>query len=347
MNLVCNQIDGLCRTCTKKSYNMQNLFDDTNDGETIADKIYLCSQIHITQQIDRPSKICNQCAYKLEQAYEFYESVRNSEQIFEKMLSMPATTLQTCKKETPIPAEMVEVKMEMQHLDNIIEHDSTTTPIADIVDVIVDVDIKEEQTEFDSLEVEPMVKKQRKRTTTKKRTTTSGEQRGRVKRPNRTFECYRCGEKFSSSWKTSVHLRQHYAAEKYQCNVCRARFVVWNDYNRHLCQGTSIACSYCNETFFNTIALLNHLDQAHDEKTLFKCQKCARFYSMELLKQIHMQQHVDVESEDSKMYGCTICKKRFSNRLSLRNHKEIHSEEKCKLKNKKIMKKFEHVRIIC
>lgn len=328
MNPECtNQFDELCRTCTKKSYNMQNLFDDISNGETLAQRIYLCSQIHITQQIDRPSKICNQCVYQLEQAYEFYESVKNSEQRFQKMLLMPTENPQIYKKGTPIPAEMVEVKMELQHSDNIIEHDSTITPIANIVDVIVDV--KEEQNEYDSLELEPIVKKQRKQTTTtKKRAAILVEKRSRGKHPNRTFECYRCKEQFPSSWKTSVHLRQHYAAEKFKCNICGVRFIVWDDYNRHLCQGTSIACSYCNETFYATNALLNHLDHSHDEKTLFKCQKCAQFYSMELLKQIHMQQHIEIESEDSKPYGCSVCKKRFSTRLSLRNHKEIHSEEK-------------------
>lgn len=336
MSVECSQFDELCRTCTKKSYDMQNLFDASQDGVTLAEKIHLCSQIQIAKQIDRPSKICCECAYKLEQAYAFYESVRNSEQIFRKMTLIPVKNLDNCTKERPIPAEMVEVKMELQHIDNIIENDSTTSLIADIGDVIIDVDVKEEeeeQTEYDSLEIEPPIKKQRKQTaittpTKSKRTTTSVEKRGKEKHASRSFECYRCKEKFFSAWKTSVHLRQHYAAEKFKCNVCGARFIVWDDYNRHLCQGTSIACSYCNETFDTTVALLSHLDNSHDEKTLFKCQNCAQFYSMELLKQIHMQQHIEVESEDSKPYGCNVCKKRFSTRLSLRNHKEIHTEEK-------------------
>lgn len=333
MNSERNPFDELCRTCTKKSYNMQNLFEDANDGETLVEKIYLCTQIQIAKQIDRPSKICCECAYKLEQAYEFHGSVKNSEQIFRKMLLTPLTNPNRCAKERPIPAEMVEVKMEMQNIDNIIEHDSTTTPIADIVDDMIDVKEEEEQTEYDSLEMEPIIKKQRKQTTAMAATKTkrpiiSAEKRGKEKYPNRSFECYRCKEKFLSCWKTTVHLRQHYAAEKFKCNVCGTRFTVLDDYNRHLCQGTSIACSYCNETFDTTVALLNHLEHSHDEKTLFKCQKCAQFYSMELLKQIHMRQHVEVESEDSKPYGCNVCKKRFSTRLSLRNHKEIHSEEK-------------------
>lgn len=328
MSLECNQFDDLCRICTKRSYNMRNLFDDVNDGVTLAEKIYLCTQIHIIQQMDRPSKMCNRCVYKLDKAYEFYENVKNSEQTFQQMLLMPTIKSEKCIKETPIPAEMVEVKMEMQNVDNIIEHDSTTTPIADIADVIVDV--KEEQTEYDSLEMEPMVKKQRK-PTTKKKTILSIEKRGKG-HSNRTFECYRCREKFPSSWKTSVHLRQHYAEEKFKCNICGVRFVMHEDYNRHLCQGSSITCAYCNEIFDTTIALLNHLEQSHDEKTLFKCEKCAQFLSMELLKQIHVLQHVEIESEDSKPFGCSVCKKRFATRLSLRNHKEIHSEEKRKLK---------------
>lgn len=332
MSLECSQYDDLCRTCAKISYNMQNLFDIAIDGGTLAEKIYLCTQIHITQQMDRPSNMCNRCAHKLEQAYEFYESVKNSEQSFQNVLAMATTKSNRCAKETPIPAEMVEVKMEMHPVDNIIEHDTTTTPIADINDVIVDV--KEEQTEYDSLEMVPIVKKQRKQTT-KKKTTISIEKRGK-EFPNKTFECYRCKEKFPSSWKTSVHLRQHYAEEKFKCNICGVRFVMYEDYNRHLCQGSSIACSYCNESFDTTIALLNHLEETHDKKTLFKCEKCAQFLPMELLKQIHMLQHIEVESDDTKPFGCNVCKKRFATRLSLRNHKEIHSEEKRKLNEQKL-----------
>lgn len=199
MNAECSQFDELCRTCTKKSYDMQNLFDASQDGVTLAEKIYVCSQIQISQQIDRPSNMCCECVYKLDQAFEFYESVRNSERIFQKMLLIPVTNPNICTKERPIPAEMVEVKMELQH----IEHDSTSSPIAD-ADVIVDVkEEEEEQTEFDSLEMEPPNKKQRKQTTTttptkSKRTTTSVEKRGKEKHPNRSFECYRCKEKFLS-----------------------------------------------------------------------------------------------------------------------------------------------------
>lgn len=332
MSFLCTQFDEFCRICAKRSsYNMKNLFGDANDCETLAEKIYQCTQIHLTQQINRPSKVCNQCAYKLEQAYEFYESVKNSEQTFQNMIMMPTLKSKTCTEQKPIPAELVEVKMETQDVDNIIEHDSAIVPIADMIDVIVGG--KEEPTEYDSLEMEPIARKQQKKMT-KKKITIPIEKRGRG-RPGRMFECYRCKIQFRSFRKTSVHLRQHYAEEKFKCNVCGVRFILLDDYNQHLCQGTSIACSYCNEIFDTTNALLNHLEQSHEEKTLFKCEKCAKFYSMELLKQIHMLQHSEqFETEDSKPFGCNVCKKRFANRLSLRNHKEIHSEEKRKLPKK-------------
>lgn len=318
MSLDCIQVDELCRICAKSSYKMKNLFDVINAGETLSERIYRCTQIHVTEQSDRPSKMCNQCVDSLEQAYEFYQCVKNSEETFQKMLFM------STQDDTAVPAEIVEVKMEMPNEDNIIEHDST--PIAGVIDVIVD--IKEEQTEYDSLEMEPIVVKQPKQIVKTKKPPTTIETR-RKGRPNRSFECYRCKAQFPSSWKTSVHLKKHYAEEKHKCTVCGSRFIMWNDYNRHLCQGTTITCSYCNAIFDTTIALLNHLEQIHDEKTLFKCEKCAKFYSMELLKQIHMVQHAGTASEDNKPFGCNVCKKRFATRLSLRNHKEIHSEEKC------------------
>lgn len=145
------------------------------------------------------------------------------------------------------------------------------------------------------------------------------------------FECYKCKQSLSSLWKISVHLKQHDAEEKFKCIVCGMRFIQWKMFNQHLCQGISIKCSYCDELFTTTTSLLNHLDQSHEEKTLFKCDKCGRFFSMLILKQIHMlQQHLDEQTADNKPFVCKICKKGFGTKVSLRNHEEIHSDEKRK-----------------
>lgn len=320
------QFDQLCRICAKRSYKMKNLFDDINADESLSERIYRCTQIHLTQQLDRPSKMCYRCVNSLEQAYEFYQSVKNSEDTFQKMLFM-STENSYCPNDTAVPAEIVEVKMELPDEEQIeqIEHYSATLHAG----TVLDVDIKEEQIENSSPEMDSIVEEMPKQSIKKRKRAISTDKPRAVARSNRTFECYRCKATFPSCWKTSVHLKKHYAEEKFKCTVCGSRFIVSNDYNRHLCQGSSIACAYCNEIFDATIALINHLEQTHDEKTLFKCEKCAQFYSMELLKQIHMVQHVDAASDDNKPFSCNICKKRFASRLSLRNHKEIHTDEKC------------------
>lgn len=321
MSLLCAQLDNLCRTCTENSFNLLNLFEYRENDETLADKIFVCTQVHISNQVDRPSKMCNSCVLQLERAYEFHKLVKDSEQIFQKMVSSgeAITTSFT------VP----EIKMEIDQDDSTMEQVATALTPPVLSDVSPEVETK--RPEIECTPFKPCERGQNKGRVKKKVTTT----KKRNKDVNaKIFECYKCREQFPSYWRTSVHLKQH-AAGEFKCKVCGSRFILREQFNKHLCQsvGSDIKCSYCGETFTATVALLNHLEHSHDEKTLFKCGKCAQFFSMELLKQYHiMIQHNNVETEDNKQFECGICNKRFGTKVSLRNHEEIHSDAKRKQK---------------
>lgn len=324
MSVFVDPLDELCRICVAKSINMRNLFEKTEDGDTLAIKIFVCTQVCISHQFDRPSSICNGCAKQLENSYRFHKLVENSEKNFLEMLS-PAVHLMKIDEVKSNPLEIVELKMEL-------DQGSTFSEQTDAGSYLSNLSISRPEINEDP---PPEEKSRIKSNPAKEKAKQIANKRAKEYKRNKEFkaknyECYKCKERFPSLWKTSVHMKQHDAEEKFKCIVCSSRFVLWDEFSRHLCQGSSIQCAYCSETFFATVALLDHLERSHDEKTLFKCERCARFYSMALLKQYHMMQHVDVETEDTKPFACKTCKKRFATKMSLRNHEEIHSDKKRK-----------------
>lgn len=316
------ELNETCRTCATKSNNLINIFEERDYGGTLVDKIFVCTQMLIKEQFDRPSGICNSCKTRLEDAYDFYILVKNSEKTF-KVLNYNDTLQSICVK-TEEPIEALEVKFEINQVDvNFMEQ--TTT--ASVLSQSIDLKSENQKDEFDITRVEAKADKKRQKSQDKNTLVKKSIKENQIQH----YECYKCKQSLSSLWKTSVHLKQHDAEEKFKCFVCGMRFIQWEMFNQHLCQGTSIKCSYCDEIFTTTISLLNHLDQSHDEKTLFKCEKCGRFFSMLILKQIHMlQQHLDEHTVDNKPFVCKICKKGFGTKGSLRSHEEIHSDEKRK-----------------
>lgn len=302
-------LNELCRTCITKSCDLQNLFEIGEHGESLADKIFACTQILIRKQIDRPSKICNNCSIQLNLAYDFQNLVKNSEKSFQKLL---CSAVEINDGNTNL-LDVFEMKLEIDQERTFVDETKPAPIPFEFWDI--------NPVNIDEHKIKKRKRVKKKEILIKKRISD---------KRSKWFECYKCKQQLSSFWKTSVHLKQHDAEEKFKCIVCGIRFILWEDFSRHLCQGSHIKCAYCDETFVATIALLNHLDISHDEKTLFKCEKCAQFLSMSLLKQFHMTQHLIERTDDKKPYMCNVCNKGFGTKISLRNHEEIHSDEKRK-----------------
>lgn len=306
------RVNELCRICTTNGHNMRDLFEAKDHGKTIADRIFSCTQILIQEKTDRPSRICGECTDQLETAYKFYNLVRKSEETYQNLL------FSNCREIEKIvnPVEVLEVKIEIDDDKSFADQIKPNTS----------------QFEFEAVEKESQ-RTSRGNTTASKMTKNpkhkNSSTQKRLKAATR-FECYKCRAQMTSFWKTSVHLKQHDAEEKFKCIVCGIKYILWDDFSQHLCQGFAIQCSYCDESFVSTIALLNHLDISHDEKTLYKCEKCAQFFSMALLRQYHMAHahHLNEKSDESKPFVCKTCKKGFRSKVSLRNHEEIHSDQK-------------------
>lgn len=139
----------------------------------------------------------------------------------------------------------------------------------------------------------------------------------------RGFECYLCKIKVGNYHAIRRHMTQQHERDK-KCDVCKMPLTS-NELKMHLC-GTekTIDCDYCKQQFSATVDILKHLDDAHAQKRLYRCENCPTFFPMPILKEYHAAQHVVVP----KLFICEICSKRFATNNSLRLHMDTHNAEK-------------------
>lgn len=139
----------------------------------------------------------------------------------------------------------------------------------------------------------------------------------------RTYECFICKSQHQSKGAVRKHLNLH--ARDKQCNICESDFTA-NELRSHLCQSDEkeIPCEYCSMSFSTTISLLEHIKD--HERRMYQCEKCPRFFGMNRLKKIHMDNH----KFKVKPYICEICSKGLSDPHALKMHIQgQHSSEKC------------------
>lgn len=115
------------------------------------------------------------------------------------------------------------------------------------------------------------------------------------------------------------------------CIVCREN-VSKNEIYRHLCMAMMVCeprrkpCEHCGKQFSSTLNLLRHLDMAHMDKKIHKCDRCQQVFGMKLLMDYHMQSHDKIDQELANNLTCKICSIIFKSSLHFENHKVFHSE---------------------
>lgn len=75
----------------------------------------------------------------------------------------------------------------------------------------------------------------------------------------------------------------------FDCGVC-LKTIPENMLLQHICskEFAFIPCTYCNEPFWSTKKLLDHLEIAHKDATYFNgCQLCPKTFNMALLHDLH------------------------------------------------------------
>lgn len=141
------------------------------------------------------------------------------------------------------------------------------------------------------------------------------------------FECYICKIQMNKIADVKNHIKQHSYNQK--CEVCNKHFISNEEQQLHMC-GTielSIKCEYCSRSFQAISQLLAHLECEHDNRLMYRCQKCSKFFGMKKLVDLHEKYHPE---EVEKSFACDKCSKRFGDQEKLDRHLQLHSNESMK-----------------
>lgn len=138
------------------------------------------------------------------------------------------------------------------------------------------------------------------------------------------FECYVCKRKLSSLAQVRDHLTKHDPIVYKRCLVCNEA-MLRNNFKNHLCSSdrSVVPCEYCSDKFQSTSKILNHLDKFHgDDKKMYRCTVCPKYFPMKLLRDIHSRKH----SIKTRTHFCDTCEKSFFSRAGLYHHLKTHNE---------------------
>lgn len=139
----------------------------------------------------------------------------------------------------------------------------------------------------------------------------------------RTYECYICKLQIQNHFDAlRNHMKTHSNPNGTVCLHCRDNY---DENHPHLCgEEMTIQCDYCDDIFTSTIKLLTHLNNSHEQKKFYQCDKCLKYHPMLFLKKHH---HCNASCENVvRPYACSICGKKFVQYSKLKMHEKGHDE---------------------
>ncbi|CAN8026272.1 unnamed protein product [Ixodes persulcatus] len=166
------------------------------------------------------------------------------------------------------------------------------------------------------------------------------------------LRCHVCGDEFPLFVSLVRHVRTHFTAKPYQCDVCLARFTVSNlrDHMRTHTGERPFACGHCQKSFAQKSSLTKHL-AVHTGAGVFTCHLCAQAFGEKSALKEHVASHFgardmipepvpparpnDAEqdrasSQDASVKGmrtftCDVCGYWSQNENILMRHRRDHS----------------------
>uniref|UniRef100_A0A336MHV3 CSON012588 protein n=1 Tax=Culicoides sonorensis TaxID=179676 RepID=A0A336MHV3_CULSO len=152
---------------------------------------------------------------------------------------------------------------------------------------------------------------------------------------DRKYQCDICKKRFVSFEPLKIHLRTHMSNEtkeqmrSYLCNECGKTFLSKGTLQAHfkyvhLRQG--YICDLCSKTFKTKFELGLHRRNNHGEDgpARVQCDRCLLWYS----NQRALKDHVRSIHERTQKIVCTLCGHEAASKAALRGHKKIKHDEK-------------------
>lgn len=119
--------------------------------------------------------------------------------------------------------------------------------------------------------------------------------------------CNVCGKEFNNKRCLKVHLQQHEATRRYQCDKCPSSFVNKSTLEHHKRfhgeeASKRFTCDHCGRTLCSDFSLRGHIQRNHSTSKI--CEIC-KFEAPD--KQL-MKEHMKIHGT----FSCTICNKSFA-----------------------------------
>ncbi|XP_042142915.1 gastrula zinc finger protein XlCGF17.1-like [Ixodes scapularis] len=116
--------------------------------------------------------------------------------------------------------------------------------------------------------------------------------RHRVNHATPPLQCHVCGDEFPLFVSLVRHMRTHFTAKPYRCDVCLARFTVSNlrDHMRTHTGERPFACGHCQKSFAQKSSLTKHL-AVHTGAGVFTCNLCAQAFANKSALKEHVASH--------------------------------------------------------
>ncbi|XP_062581272.1 zinc finger protein 181-like [Saccostrea cucullata] len=171
---------------------------------------------------------------------------------------------------------------------------------------------------------------------------------------DKIFDCFLCGEKFSTKIKMVHYRRQHNLkgaiceecgkvtksrsalvchkkihrakkgerVKKVKCRVCKKSFSEALHLRQHVCNEelrVRHICELCGSTYGRRADLNQHMLKVHDDRT-YDCGQCGKSFNHPANLRVHLKIH-----KGEKSFICDICGKGFIFSGAMNRHKRMHA----------------------
>ncbi|XP_013194551.1 zinc finger protein 436 isoform X2 [Amyelois transitella] len=152
-------------------------------------------------------------------------------------------------------------------------------------------------------------------------------------RKSSSNKCSLCWSTFNDSEELRSHYRIHNVEEKYECDICKRRFTVKVNLEKHLARhfdksnrqvkdNEPVVCNVCGIILNRKCSLKIHM-LTHTGEKPHECHICHKSFSQRGSLKSHLKIHTGI-----KPFECTVCHHRFFAKNNLNTHMTKHKDDK-------------------
>ncbi|KAK4875344.1 hypothetical protein RN001_011766, partial [Aquatica leii] len=137
--------------------------------------------------------------------------------------------------------------------------------------------------------------------------------------------CKVCSKGFAAAGNLTKHMRVHGGEKRHLCTTCGRRFYEPGHLQVHMRTHTGekpIICNVCGKRFSDPHGLVAH-NKIHTGERKYECKTCGKRFAHSFVLTAHNRIHTG-----EKPYTCTICGASYATSSYLTIHKRTHTQEK-------------------